>query len=284
MKTLKKWKVILLVTILLLLAAAGTTQAAVIRLNKTSITLQAGKKTVLCVNGTKKKVTWKSSKKSVATVNSAGVVKGVKAGSAKITAKTSGKTLTCKVKVVKKATSASIASGASKAAAKKTASTSSSAKKTTTTTTSSASNAQTAASSTKLTASVTGMSAEEARVYKILYGKKASYPEGCVWNRQSFYSWKGGIYSGGYGCAGFAFLLSDAAFGSTPARVHKNIGSIRVGDILRVDGDSHSVVVMKIVGSNIVIVEGNCNGAVHWGRVITKSELSRTLNYVMTRY
>ena len=104
MKTLKKWKVILLVTILLLLAAAGTTQAAVIRLNKTSITLQAGKKTVLCVNGTKKKVTWKSSKKSVATVNSAGVVKGVKAGSAKITAKTSGKTLTCKVKVVKKAT------------------------------------------------------------------------------------------------------------------------------------------------------------------------------------
>ena len=53
------------------------------------------------------KVTWTSSDKKVVTVDSKGKIKGIKAGSAKITATTtSGKKITCKVTVVKKSTAA----------------------------------------------------------------------------------------------------------------------------------------------------------------------------------
>ena len=41
------------------------------------------------------------------------------------------------------------------------------------------------------------------------------YPEGMPWTNDNYYSWSAGVYSGGYGCAGFAFLLSDAGFGIT---------------------------------------------------------------------
>ena len=113
---------------------------------------------------------------------------------------------------------------------------------------------------------------------------KSSYPEGKKWTDSNYYAWKGGMYAGGYGCAGFAFLMSDTAFGTVKAKTHKNINAIKVGDILRVDNNTHLVIVMKVVGSNVVLAEGNYSGTIHWGRMITKTELAKTLNYVITRY
>lgn len=79
-------------------------QAATIKLNKKSVTLNKGKSTTLKVTGTKKKVKWTSSNKKVATVTSKGKVTAKKAGTAYIKAKVNGKTLKCKVvvKTVKK--------------------------------------------------------------------------------------------------------------------------------------------------------------------------------------
>lgn len=48
--------------------------------------------------------------------------------------------------------------------------------------------------------------------------------------------------------AGFAFILSDAAFGSTPCKMGYDINEIRVGDILRINDNTHSVVVLAIDG------------------------------------
>jgi uncharacterized protein YjdB len=77
-----------------------------VSLNKTSLTLDAGKSetltaTVTPSNATDKSVTWSSSNTAVATVSSEGVVTGVKAGTATITATTNdgGKTATCAVTV-----------------------------------------------------------------------------------------------------------------------------------------------------------------------------------------
>lgn len=73
---------------------------------KTKVKLNYKKKTIaprnsfqLKLKGANGKVTWKSSKKKVATVNSKGKVKGVKAGTAKITATSGRKKYTCKVTV-----------------------------------------------------------------------------------------------------------------------------------------------------------------------------------------
>ena len=113
---------------------------------------------------------------------------------------------------------------------------------------------------------------------------KEDYPEGMTWTNDNFYEWKGGIFSDGFGCAGFAFMLSDAAFGTLPARTHENISDIKVGDILRVNNDSHSVIVLEVNDNGVVIAEGNYNSSLHWGRTISWSSLENTLTYVMTRY
>lgn len=69
------------------------------QLNLKSTKLAIGAKLNLFVDGTSKKVTWSSSNKKIVTVNSKGVIKGIKAGKATITAKVGKKSYTCKVEV-----------------------------------------------------------------------------------------------------------------------------------------------------------------------------------------
>ena len=102
---MKKLLRTLIVMMLVLTVAVGfvpleEASAATIKLNKTKVTVYAGKTVNLKMQGTKKKVTWKSSNKSVATVYK-GKVTAKKAGTATITAKVSGKSYKCKVTVKK---------------------------------------------------------------------------------------------------------------------------------------------------------------------------------------
>lgn len=122
------------------------------------------------------------------------------------------------------------------------------------------------------------------QIHDVLMAQKAIYPEGMSWTNANFVRWKGGIYSGGYGCAGFAFALSDAAFGNAPALLHRDYSNIKVGDILRVDNDTHSVIVLEVRQNSVIVAEGNYNNSVHWGREIAISNLQGSGNYIMTRY
>ena len=128
----------------------------------------------------------------------------------------------------------------------------------------------------------TGLS--EKQIYESMIALKSEYPEGMPWTNDNYYGWNGGIYSGGYGCAGFAFLLSDAAFGSLKAYRHEDFSEIRVGDILRINNDTHSVIILEITEDSIVIAEGNYNYSIHWGRIISKDRLEQIGDYVLTRY
>lgn len=124
---------------------------------------------------------------------------------------------------------------------------------------------------------------EEERVRNAMYALKETYPGGTKWNNDNYYAWKGGIYSGGYGCAGFAFMLSDAAFGTARARKYYDASAVRVGDIVRMDGDSHSVIVLEVYPDKVIVAEGNFNNSVRWGRPISRSQLEKA-NYFLTRY
>lgn len=121
-------------------------------------------------------------------------------------------------------------------------------------------------------------------VYDKIIAQKAVFPEGMAWTNDNFYAWKGGIYSGGFGCAAFAFAVSDAAFGDAKAVMHMDYNNIRTGDILRVNNDTHSVIVLEVKQDSVIAAEGNYNGAVHWGREIQKSGLVDGGSYIMTRY
>lgn len=130
------------------------------------------------------------------------------------------------------------------------------------------------------------LSLDAASVYNRMIAKKEEYPEGMRYTNADYYRWNGGYYSGGYGCAAFAFLLSDAAFGTLPARfVEENsFAAIRVGDILRVNNDTHSVIVLEVHSDYVIIAEGNYNSSIHWGRKLTKANVENSLTYIMTRY
>ena len=252
MKIRTNIKAIVVTAILLILASACTMTAQAKGLSDKKIQIEKGKTYQLSVSGYgKAKVTWKSSKKAVATVTSKGKVKAVGVGSAKITAKVSKKTYTCKVTVVKKAQAGSKSSNGD-VAVKKT--------------------------------GTSGMSGQEAQVYQKLISLRTRFAEGRPWDNSTYYAWNGGIFAGGYGCAGFAFLLSDQAFGNAKAVQHTNFNNIKVGDIVRCDYNTHSVIVLSVEGNQITVAEGNYNSQIHWGRQITLSELRESGTYVMTRY
>ena len=125
----------------------------------------------------------------------------------------------------------------------------------------------------------------ELKVYNAIISKKSEYPEGKKWTNDNFYKWKGGIYSGGYGCVGFAFLLSDAAFGDLPAKKYEkyDASAIKVGDIIRINNDTHSVIVLTVDENGVTVAEGNYNSSIHWGRSFTHEQLSNA-TYILTRY
>ena len=78
-------------------------------------------------------------------------------------------------------------------------------------------------------------------------------------------------------------MASDAAFGDIPAYKFTEKKKIRVGDIIRINNDTHFVIVLKINGdSKYTIAEGNFNSSVNWERVINLETTG--FNYGYTRY
>ena len=127
----------------------------------------------------------------------------------------------------------------------------------------------------------------ETTVFERIIALKEQYPEGMKWTNDSSYRWKGGNaagYSFGYGCVAFSFLLSDAAFGDLPARKHYDFNNLRIGDILRINNDEHSVIIIGIDEEYVTFAEGNYNSSIHWGRKFTIAKVKSTSNYVLTRY
>lgn len=138
-----------------------------------------------------------------------------------------------------------------------------------------------------------GSEITEENVLKTIEGLKSEYPDGRSWSNSDSHFSKA-LRTTGYGCAGFALICSDAAFGNLPvSEEHSDFSRIRVGDMLRVDNDTHSVVVLEKKSNSVIVAEGNytitINGVsngpmIHWGREISRSELEAGNFTVQTRY
>lgn len=127
----------------------------------------------------------------------------------------------------------------------------------------------------------------EQEVYDILISFMPAYPEGMTFTNSELYKSEKlfpDIYYTGKGCAAFATELSDAAFGEWPGRITFDFSNIRVGDIIRLADDQHSVIVLEVDGDTVTIAEANYNGTVHWGRTLSLSDAATEWNYMITRY
>ncbi len=133
------------------------------------------------------------------------------------------------------------------------------------------------------------------KAYDTMIAMQKDYPEGMYWTDASSgtYKWRGGrgehgeIAALGTGCVNFAFRLSDAVFQDLPAKMLQpgtfQFEDIKVGDILRVNNNRHSVIVLQINEDSVVIAEGNYKKSIHWGRILTKDEVLNA-DHVLTRY
>ena len=119
---------------------------------------------------------------------------------------------------------------------------------------------------------------------EIINGLRSEYPEGMHWTNDNGY-YSPAVHMTGYGCAGFALICSDAAFGDLPVTSrHSNFDAIKVGDMLRINYDSHSVVVLEKRADSVIVTEGNFNSSIHWDREITRQDLEAGNYEVTTRY
>ena len=128
------------------------------------------------------------------------------------------------------------------------------------------------------------------RIYNAIMGLQSEYPQGYPWTNNNKYSWGTSVAIGlgysaynGSGCVAFEMIASDAAFWKIPAYRFEDKSKIRVGDIIRINKDTHSVIVIKINGdSKYTIAEGNYNSSVNYGRIIDLTETG--FAYGFTRY
>ena len=126
----------------------------------------------------------------------------------------------------------------------------------------------------------------EENVRARMLAMKAEYPEGMPWtNNNSYVIRLPNMTYYGYGCVAFAYILSDAAFKGLPLR-NKQVFTyeeLRVGDMLRINNDTHHVIILEKYSDHVVIAEGNYNRSIHWGRTLTKDKVMAS-DYMTTRY
>ena len=139
------------------------------------------------------------------------------------------------------------------------------------------------------------------KAYDTMISLKKDYPEGMTWTNfvpygtgegaiGPHYTFNGGAVKGaklGVGCAAFVFILSDKVFGDIQATTYDKgnfeYKDIHVGDILRVNNNSHFVIVLQKSSAGVIVAEANYNKTVHWGRAMSAAEVMAA-DFVVSRY
>lgn len=112
---------------------------------------------------------------------------------------------------------------------------------------------------------------------------KAVYPEGMPWTNDNLYARR--PWDLGGGCAAFAYIVQDAVFGADAEHIQDpvfNWDNIHVGDQIRYvtrKGVYHSVVVLRKNADSLELAEGNYSRRIHWGRILSRSELEGSFIY-----
>ena len=247
---------IMVLVALMVIAHASLTFAAKPKMSRTKATITVGSRISLKVKNAKgKKVKWKSSNSKVAKVSKSGTVRGVKPGKATVKAFVGSKKLSCKI-TVKKQSDLIVGGSYSKT--------------------------YHAVGGGVITIDTSKYNSRVVAAIDKMLSLSSKYPHNSAYTDRDYYDWRGGVYAGGFGCCGFAFILSDSVFGDAPARRKKTLVSLLPTDIIRYD--AHAVIVLDVCPSYVVVAEGNYDGRVKWGRKLEYSEIREGFVEVITRW
>lgn len=97
-----------------------------------------------------------------------------------------------------------------------------------------------------------------------------------------------GVYWTGYQCHGFALKVAADIYGGSKLANWRKINSYRspkVGDVIRLWGDRHTIIVTKVNSNSIQYADCNATGLcrIQWGQVMSKRELKANFTYMFTR-
>ena len=119
------------------------------------------------------------------------------------------------------------------------------------------------------------------QVYNKIMAMKAKYPQGMAWTDNN-YDRPGGSNTG---CYAFSMILMNNAFGDKrDERKYTNFNEIRIGDMVRVNKNTHSMTVIAKDNNQFTFAEGNWGGKINWGRTMTIAELKDSFDYGLTSY
>lgn len=133
---------------------------------------------------------------------------------------------------------------------------------------------------------------EENQLCTVLTNGKPATPDNVtelMLEQQS--KWPEGMYTGNGSCVADAGRMTDVVFGKGCSSIKvKSFDDLKPGDEFYYVKDSttpgHAVVVLHKYEDSIDLFEGSYNSAIHWGRVITKSEFEsfKEISYAGTCY
>ncbi len=135
-----------------------------------------------------------------------------------------------------------------------------------------------AATATKPAPAAPAANNTESSVYNKIIALKPKYPHGMKWTNDN-------IVNGNGGCYAFSMICMDAAFGTKrEEKRYTNFNNIRIGDMIRINKDTHSMIVIAKDNKQFTFAEGNYGSKIYWGRTMTIAELKSVFNYGLTSY
>lgn len=108
---------------------------------------------------------------------------------------------------------------------------------------------------------------------------ESTYPTGTYYGPDCYYMWRANsVYRGGYGCAGFAYMLSDAVFGDEPAVKLMGNSDVQKYDCIELFNNEHTAFVLSVnLDGTVTVAEGNVNQKVVWGSTYLISDISAVI-------
>ena len=99
--------------------------------------------------------------------------------------------------------------------------------------------------------------------------------------------WSQRMQVAGYQCHGFALKVAQDLYGSLKKwKYVESYRTIHAGDVIRINNNSHTIIVTKVYSGSIQYADCNSTGdcQIQWGKTMSRQALRKAFTYMYTKY